>query len=361
MQSSPIDLHIELSSLKNFINTQIDQRNPYLLYGKELFEVLKRIVIDSEVKPFLTFPKDEGERNYYEKYLRQSQEEFLKLIPDFFEHEGEFYDLDRVQYVYKDFTRAEDFERLFIIKMLELKSNDCSIKEFLSFQQYDSFYGQKKSIDSFLYHLIENDSNCHLLQETCQVIRDWIGSQQLAILKESAVENNSPEPEDTLMNKIDKQETWNNTIESLKGKEIKCKWSLEQIVHYFSFLYKEKSENGEPYLKKEEVEKIFQNGFRIPEKPIKPLFKPNCSKRYPFKNITFGINKFYKESYKIFTDKRAYYLFFSMYIDGYSKFMISPKEYENFSGNTSKALPSRTKIRWDNYLPAGIYTPKKGL
>jgi hypothetical protein len=42
-------------------------------------------------------------------------------------------------------------------------------------------------------------------------------------------------------------------LEALKGKEIESKLELEQIIHYFSFLYKEKSENGLPFLKKEEV------------------------------------------------------------------------------------------------------------
>ena len=143
MQSSPIDLHIELSSLRDFINDQIHSGNPYSFDGKELYEILKRVVIDSELKPFLTIPKDESDNNYYQKYLRQSQEGFEKLIPDFFEYEGEFYDLVRIQYVYKEFTRAEDFEKLFLIKLLELKTNECPIGEFLYFQQVDNFYGQK--------------------------------------------------------------------------------------------------------------------------------------------------------------------------------------------------------------------------
>jgi hypothetical protein len=217
--------------------------------------------------------------------------------------------------------------------------------------------------------LTEKDSNCRLLQETCQVLRDWIGSQYLAILKESAIENDNSEPDDNIENnnlgpndtsieKIDTQEQWNNEIESLRGKKIKCNWSLEQIKHYFSFLYKEKSENGEPYLKKEQVEKMFENGFCIPEKPIDSLFQLNCSKRYPVKNITFSINQFYTKSYKKFSDKREYYQFFSMFIEGYSRFMDSPKEYINFSRNTSKPLPSRTNINWTQYLPTDTETPK---
>lgn len=361
MQFSPIDLHIELSSLKNFINSQIDQRNPYLFYGKELFELLKRVVIDSETKPFLTFPKEQNEQPYYDNYLKRSNEQFQSLIPDFFEHEGEFYDLDRVLYVYKDFTRAKDFEKLFIIKLLELKSNDYSVAEFLSFQQYDSFYGQKESIDSFLYQLTVKDSNCRLLQETCQVLRDWIGSQHLAILKESAIENdnsepddiienNNPDPDDTPIEKIDTQEQWNNEIELLRGKKIKCNWSIEQIKHYFSFLYQEKSENGEPYLKKEQVEKMFENGLRIPQKPIHPLFNLNCSLRYPVKNIKYAIYYFYDKGNNRSHDKLAYLLFFGSFIGEFKKYLDSKDDYKSFSSNSYK-VTGRNKIAWDKYRP----------
>jgi hypothetical protein len=140
MNYIPTDLHLELSSLRNFVNDQINAGNPNALDGKDFYEVLKRVVIDAEVKPFLTPPKSESEQNYYEKYRRQSQEEFYKLIPDFFEYEGDFYDLDRLQYAYKDFTRAEDFEKLFMIKLLELKSINypmyLPIEKCTRFQKY---------------------------------------------------------------------------------------------------------------------------------------------------------------------------------------------------------------------------------
>lgn len=350
MTSLPIDLHLELSSLRDFINGQIHSGNLYSFDGKEFYEILKRVVIDSELKPFLTAPKDESEVNYYEKYRRLSQEKFDKFIPDFFEYEGEFYDLERIQYVYKEFTRPEDFEKLFLIKLLELKANDYPIGEFLYFQQVDNFYGQKDSIDGFLYQLTENDSNCRLLQELCKVLKDWIGSQSLEVLMQSSIESQNPELDDNAIEKIDSQQQWNNEIESLKRKRIKCKWSLEQIVHYFSFLFKEKSENGEPYLKKEQVDKIFENGFRIPEKPIEPLFKLNCSLKYPLKNVTYAINYFYDKGNTKSHDKLAYLLFFGSFIEEFNKYLISKEGYRSFSNNSYKT-PARNKIAWELYRP----------
>lgn len=351
MPTLPTDLHLELSSLRNFVNDQINAGNPYGLDGKDFYEVLKRVVIDAEVKPFLTPPKSESEQNYYEKYRRQSREGFYKHIPDFFEYEGDFYDLDRVQYAHKDFTRAEDFEKLFMIKLLELKSINYPIGEFLSFQQFDSFYGQKESIDSFLYQLTEKDGNSDLLQDLCQILRDWIGSQNLETLMKSSIQTQDTEVDDTVVERFDAQDQWENEIEALRGKRIKCKWSLDQIVHYFSFLFEEKSDNGEPYLKKEQVEQIFKNGFRIPEKPIEPLFKLNYSLRFPVKNVTYAIHYFYGAANERSHDKLAYILFFASFIEDYNRYFITKEDYKTFSNNSYKA-PSRNKIDWDKYRPS---------
>lgn len=350
MQSSPIDLHIELSSLKNFINTQIDQWNPNFFFGKELFELLKRVVIDSEIKPFLTFPKNESEQLYYDNYLKRSNEQFERLIPDFFEHEGEFYDLERVQYVYKDFTRAEDFEKLFIIKLLELKSNEYSIGEFLSFQQYDSFYGQKESIDSFLYHLTENDSNCRVLGEILSEIKKWLKNElefqfnYQPISGIDIVTNSTQQIESNIS-----QSRWDRDINSLREKELPCKWSFEKILHYFSFLYLELSENGEPYLSKNDFDRIFENGFRIPAIDIQPLIKLNCTARFPLKNITYGIYDFYQNASLTNYDKKSYFLFFACFIEDYAKIKSSPLEYSSFSKNATKPKSPINKIDWSKY------------
>jgi hypothetical protein len=71
-----------------------------------------------------------------------------------------------------------------MIKLLELKSINYPIGEFLSFQQVDNFYGQKDSIDGFLYQLTAKDSNCRLLQELYQFLKDWIGSQSFELLEQ---------------------------------------------------------------------------------------------------------------------------------------------------------------------------------
>ncbi len=350
MQSSPIDLHIELSSLKNFINNQINKWDPNFFNGKELYEVLKRVVIDSEIKPFLTFPKDESEQLYYDNYLKRGNEQFQRLIPDFFEHEGEFYDLDRVLYVYKDFTRAKDFEKLFIIKLLELKSNEYSIEEFLTFQQYDSFYGQKESIDSFLYHLTENDSNRRLLGEIFTEIKKWQKNEWEPQFNDQpnsgiAIDTDSTQQSENNIS----PSRWDKDIISLREKELPCQWTFDKILHYFSFLYLELSENGEPYMSKQDFDRMFENGFQIPAIDMQPLIKLNCTPRFPLKNITYGIYLFYQKASQTNYDKKAYFLFFASFIEDYAKIKSSPDEYSKFSKNATKPKSPINKIDWSKY------------
>lgn len=350
MKSLPIDLHLEVCNLKDFINDQIYSGNPYSFDGKEFYEILKRVVIDAEVKPFLTFPKDQNEQPYYDNYRNRSNEEFQQPIPDFFEHEGEFYDLERIQYVYKEFTRAQDFEKLFLIKILELKSSDYSIVEFLSFQKYDSFFGEKESIDSFLYQLTEKESNCRVLGEILSEIKKWLknelefqfNDQPISVI--DIVTNSTQQIESNIS-----QSRWDRDITSLREKELPCKWNFEKILHYFSFLYLELSENGEPYLSKNDFDRIFENGFRIPAIDIQPLIKLNCTARFPLKNITYGIYDFYQKASQTNYDKKSYFLFFACFIEDYAKIKSSPLEYSSFSKNATKPKSPINKIDWSKY------------
>lgn len=352
MQSSPIDLHIELSSLRNFVNEQIEQGNPFSFNGKMFYDILKRVILYLESKPFLSLPKDESERNYYDKYLRLSQEKFDILIPDFFEHKGEFYDLDRVQYAQKEFIGDDDFEKLFILKLLELRSNEYPIEKFLSFQQYDSFYGEKESIDSFLYQLTEKDSNCYLLDRICEEIKNWIDNENLTKLKSDSTEDVFSAQDEIPIQNSPSQIKWMKDLDKLKGKEIECKWDFDQIVHYFSFLYKEKSENDLPFLKKEEVDKMFEQGFRIPESDINPLFELNYSNRYPLKIIHFAIYQFNEKAGSRRKHKKEYFLFFASYIKVLSKIKYNKREYEVLSKNVSNFNSPYITIDWNSYLPS---------
>ncbi len=199
--------------------------------------------------------------------------------------------------------------------------------------------------------MTEKDGNCYLLQGICEEIKNWISGENLVILKSTSIEDNSSEQVDFSIQNSPSQVKWMKELEVLKGREIESKWDIDQIVHYFSFLYKEKSKNGLPFLKKEEVDKIFINGFRMPECDIDPLFKLNLSDKFPIKIIHFAIHQFNKKSGFRRRHKKEYLLFFASFIQDLSKNKYSKKSYESYSKNIYNSNSSLSTIEWSNYLP----------
>lgn len=78
--------------------------------------------------------------------------------------------MERIQYEYNEYTRPDEFEKLFIVKLLELNSKGFPVDEFLAFKKHDNLYGQKEYSDSFLNQLIVIDRNYHLLGEVLNII-----------------------------------------------------------------------------------------------------------------------------------------------------------------------------------------------
>jgi len=90
-----IDYHIEISTLVEFINEQIKSSTLIPISGAEIFKHIRRAVLDAEIKPFLYSSEKEDKKNYYQKYVRLKSEFDERYVPDFFESEGDFYELDK--------------------------------------------------------------------------------------------------------------------------------------------------------------------------------------------------------------------------------------------------------------------------
>lgn len=97
-QNPYIDYHIDIKTLLDFANEQIESGKMTSDEGKIIFKCLKQVVLNAELKPFLEAPKD-LEDPYYNKYVRLESETLSKLIPDFFSSNGDFYDLQRPYFV----------------------------------------------------------------------------------------------------------------------------------------------------------------------------------------------------------------------------------------------------------------------
>ena len=344
-----MDYHIEISSIVQFVNDQIRQKSIVNYNAREIYKHIKKGVLDSETKPFL-YPLAEGEKsNLYEKYARMNAEWDGIYIPDFFEHEGAFYDLERTtQYVFRENTSEEIFRILFSLKIGELNLNELPINEFLSFQLFDNFYGDKKSFANFLQELLSIDGKSYLFSSNIdEEIAKWIDKKSATII-EVAVET----PEIKKKPVVEKKEIeFKKYLESRKGFKIPGRLTDEQIRHFFSFLYLEKSADKKPFLLEEEVNVIFANGLTIPKEIPETKFSLNTSLVFPKKIVEKGFHLFFTtHSYKT-RDKNDFLLFFAHYIKDFEKPMYSLQSMINAAGNFNGKSSPKNKIIWDNYLP----------
>ena len=344
-KTSPTDFHIELTGLKDFVNDQIEAGRLDSIQGKQVFKSLKDAVIGAEIKPFLQAPVNNDSSSYYEKYynLERHPEYAASHIPDFFSKDKSFYDLDATLNIYMKKTRTESFRILFLLKLYQLECIGTSIEKFLDFQVHDNFYGNKESLNDFLYQFLANDGIFCLLPETISIINHWINEE-----KEIATDSNKTK-EKLKENKISAS---NNSITNPSVEiEIKGNFSIEEIRKYFSFLYEEKSASEKPFLRKEEVENMFKNGLKIPSSPIEPRYKLNLNMKYPRSIVDYAIQELYFKNNINTNDRILYLQFFGCYIQNYYGVIESPKKCKSFLSNFSGTKTIRNKIKWDKYLP----------
>jgi hypothetical protein len=344
-----IEYHIELSSLKDFVNKLIED-NILPIDTNYIFSVIKRAVISSEVAPFLRKPTTLEKDGYYEKYLRLEEENTsYHVIPDFFKHEDDFYDLDRNLNFSRTNINDEHFQELFALKLMELTYSKINLMQFLDFQLYDNYNGNKEAYAYLLYRLLNKDSFSYLLPSITTQIQQWIKENQV-----TAVIFN--EEEQQIYNIDDATDTVNDHWEEKKNKKIEGKMSLEELKHYASFFYKEILERSSKYpfspmLTKEEVDFMFANGLVIPAKPLETKYKITLPPRFPRKIVDFAIHKLYSINTITHTDKRDYLLFFANYIEDYANALNSKKGLESIAKNITGERSRKDKINWAEYIP----------
>jgi hypothetical protein len=345
-----IDYHIELPTLKQIANTLIENK-VLPINAKDIFEVLKNAVINSEVAPFLKKPITLEKDSYYEKYLRLEEEnKSINIVPDFFNHEGDFYDMDRNLNFSRSYVNDEIFKKLFALKLIELNYSTTKLHEFIDFQLYDNYNGNKDAYGYFLQGLMEKDSIFYLLPSIVSELQQWIKANEIHInLNENEEDKKIENADNTTEILVDHWET-------KKNQKVDGKMNIDEIRHFFSFLYKEKIEKSindefEPILTKDEVDLIFANGLVIPTKPLEKKLKLNIPPRFPKKVIDNAIYKFYYINSYSQRDKKDYVLFFANYIEDYESALNSSKALESLSKNITGENSRKVKIKWDDYIP----------
>jgi hypothetical protein len=342
-----IDYHIELSSVRNFANELI-LKNVIPIDGNEILNDLKNVVINSNIRPFL-LSSETGSEGYYKKYVRLEQEYAEKTIPDFFSHAKNFYDLDEQLNISRHNIDVNSFQRLFVLKMMEVDQAKLKLNHFFDFQFYDNFYGDIENIGIFLQKILSKDSVCYLLPAIAVEIRQWLSKNKLSYLEQ--IFNSSEEdalPDETSQSEKDFREVKKNF-------EIAGNMTIEEIRHYFSFLYKEVRSNSkylncQPFLPEEAVNQIFENGMVIPANPLEPKFKLNIEPRFPKKIVDYAIHQFFNLHSITKRDMADYVLFFANYIEDYEKALISPDALKAVRSNITGERSPKDRIKWEGYI-----------
>jgi hypothetical protein len=146
-----------------------------------------------------------------------------------------------------------------------------------------------------------------------------------------------------------KQEKVNLVAERPKGTRINGVISKKEEKKFFSFLYKELSSNGKPFITKEIFDFVFKNGLIIPDVPLKKKYLINCSLSSPRNQIDYAIHLF-MQIHK--GGKKAPYLkFFGSYFVQYSGALVSQRKLEMLASNITGVKSPRCKIYFKKYMP----------
>ncbi|MHB1922451.1 MAG: hypothetical protein ACYCOO_09475 [Chitinophagaceae bacterium] len=320
---------------------------------------MKRAFLSAELKPFLLAPRDGERDDYYEQYLRLESTINTKFIPDFFSFKGDFYDLEQGCTVYEEFTELEVFSILFRVKLFEINAKNLPITEFLNFQLFDNFLGDKDRFTGFLERLLVPNGNPRLFPPNTFSLELWIkengtdqGEKFYTFNNEEGLFENDPTPEEEEIINLNQEEPEEQiSKEELQDYKIKGHFTEEEINKFFSFLYEENSWDKKPFLPKEEVMDIFKNGLIIPANPPAKKYQLNCDPRYPKKIIDYAIYIFFIRHSLTKRDKADFLRFFGSYIEDYKKALGFGIELSNLASNITGQKSTRSKISWNKYLP----------
>lgn len=355
-QYKVIDYHIELMALQDFVNTVLAPGQLSIEGNTIIFNCMKRVILNADLKPFLvkSDKSDPAKSDYYKKYEFAEKGQDLNYIPDFFSFEGDFYEMAQPFNVNLRSANSHEFSILFNLKLLETESTGLPIKEFLNFQLYDNFLGDKMKFESFLIQLRKTNTLFRISDVIVNSIKEWIAENnpQNGLSFYNLIFDEEPLPEDKL-NALDKLEEADskNSDTGLKPFKIEGNFTDAEILKFFSLLYLEKSFDKRPFLAEAAVREIFKNGFVIPDIQPAETYKINYDSRSPRKIIDFAIHLFFRLHSKTQRDKSDFLRFFGSYIIDYSDAIKSKEKLTQLASNISGEKSPKSKIKWEDYLP----------
>ena len=338
-----------------------------------LYNFLKPLYLKKGHKPFICVEdveKDPSLESYYKNYHTRLTLRSGDLI-DFFEHGNAFYDMD-VDFVIKpgDLSHSE-YSKLFAFKLNQYHSlSEHELRQFLAFQWRYNYGGDVSKFNDFLDFVLKH--NQHLLNKIVQEgIKSWMSFLSLVVPNNNSspqknetqtveIEEINPDKLATLSSEDNRGEAgiFSNELSQLPV-AIPGEMTLEEITHYFSFLYQKDEVSGTSFLEKEEVDEIFKKGIEIPAQPVARKFTLNSSRRFPKMIVHSFIYWFYR-CYNI-KRKSDILRFFGSYITDYAQ-ALDHNGLQNLLKNiTGTKTPKNKKYKPQDYLPDSLAkrTPDK--
>jgi hypothetical protein len=347
-----IDFHVELSSIIVYFNDQILKKQPLPFSGKSVYAIAQQVYISADLRPFLVKPTNVNTslptNQYYQKYVRLAKDWHYETIPDFFEKEGDFYDLQKRCYVSReDYIEDDRFSVLFLIQLLQIIDiSESEVKVFFDFQLYDNFYGDRDIYVSFLQELPTFAKDCRQLPVIVKIIEEYIPENYQKTLQHLSEKKLAElESEQSI-----KSENWQIYLKQKRGFAIPYSWTSDEMLRFFSFLYDRLASSNEALLSKEQFDIIFQNGLVIPKEENIAKFLLKKSNRSPKKLLDAAIYKFWYTHQTLGWQKQDLILFFAFYLKDYDRSLLSKEELSRVASNITSKLNSYTS-KLNRYLP----------
>lgn len=329
-------------------------------FYEDLYRELQPYYLLKGHKPFISqemVQKDPSLHDYYKNYYKRLElrKDWLK---DFFEEGCAFYDMNASCIIELADVDLTNYSKLFALQLRNHNNSDYKVLYFLNFHFFKTFEQNLGKYKSFLGFITTNFDHL-LLRPAKEVICWWllIISEFNDFQLENKVSSFPPITYPILIEPVE-----NDTMKPEEDSDlekliytpnepipIEGALTLEEIKHYFSFLYKDKGEGEKPFLQKEEVEEMLNDGITIPVAPKKVKFHLNCTLRYPKDLVNYFIHRFI---YFYNPGKKKMILqFLGHYIDAYEGALES-KSYQNLSKNITGEEPKKNlHFELNDFLP----------
>jgi hypothetical protein len=355
---------------------------------KNLFFYLQNFYDIASHGPFLKFSDIESGKCAIDDY-EITNKNYLDFINDvmpinsgifftYFKVENDFYYMNQPCIVKRKDLNKLDFEELFALKLRQYHDGLSWIGGFLNYQLKNNFSSNIKSFKTFLKYLLQQHEEL-IDKKIIKLTNDWVAETKLIFAEKSSRRNANDIKKEKSKNGTDHLNKPNESLQDIDGsensskangdninvnennipngyKEIKGNLSLEEIKRYFSFLYLEKSDRGEPFLTEKDVKEIFRYGIAIPPSIHIQKFKLNCTKAFPKSLIEFCIYKFYEKHSRSISQKVDILEFFSFYFQDFEMHGQSKEKLLQWSKNVTGEKPLRMKIDIEEYLPTKTKT-----